>query len=124
MKKSNLFPIFLTLCAQSTTWADTCPAPPSSVDPKISTSMVFNKKLGTYTYNYTIQSGQDSLIPIESFILSTAQTPLSSLSPTHWLPSFDEAVPGIPATFFGARCLVVNINQFPSLQGKVSLASR
>lgn len=98
MKQILLFLGFMIAGMQIVAWADTCPNPPSSVDPSVSTNTTFDKKTGSYTYSYSIQNGPDSLIPIDSFILYLTQKPSSSLSPIHWLPDFQN-IAGIPSNF-------------------------
>jgi hypothetical protein len=99
MKHTFLLLWFLIAGTQSIAWADTCPPPPSSVNPSVSTHATFDKKIGNYTFNYSVQSAQDSLIPIDSFMLYVSQSPVSSLSPTHWIPGFQEGVVGISPEF-------------------------
>lgn len=71
-----------------TAWADTCPPPPSSIDPSVTANVSFDKKSGVYIYKYDVQNGRSSQIPISDFILQISQEPTSVQSPEHWLPDF------------------------------------
>lgn len=71
-----------------TALADTCPPPPSSIDPSVTANVSFDKKSGIYTYKYDVQNGRSSQIPINDVILQVSQEPTSIQSPTHWLPDF------------------------------------
>jgi hypothetical protein len=93
MKKMKTFQsvaIVLIIGLNFAASADTCPPPPSSVDPSVSAIISFDKKSGTYTYKYNVKNGPDSQIPISSFKLSTSQAPLSSQKPEHWITHFQQ----------------------------------
>src|SRR6185437_3745050 len=55
MKTSLGLIAVLISCAQIVAWADTCPPPPSSINPSVQASVKFDKKSGTYIYQYDLR---------------------------------------------------------------------
>jgi hypothetical protein len=80
--------LFITVAENPISWADTCPLPPSSVDPTVSSSVSYDKRTQLYTYKYQVQNGRDAQIPLKSFILQISQEPPEVASPTHWMSDF------------------------------------
>ncbi|OFZ18993.1 MAG: hypothetical protein A2X94_13675 [Bdellovibrionales bacterium GWB1_55_8] len=68
--------------------SDTCPPPSSSIDPSVSAAVSFDKKTGLYTYEYEVQNGDLSQIPLRFFSLQISEKPSEIQSPRYWLPEF------------------------------------
>src|SRR5882762_1791757 len=75
-------------CLQSRAIAQTCPPPPTSIDPSLSSSVSYDINTQTYIYRYTLRNGNRSALPINYFILSLAQQPFDVQSPANWISRY------------------------------------
>lgn len=68
----------------SSSWADTCPIPPTNVSPSVKSKVSFDPKSGQYTYEYTVSNAVNAVLPIDLFAILSPQSPLELRSPDHW----------------------------------------
>jgi hypothetical protein len=73
------------------TRADTCPPPPTKIDPSVSSSAEFNTKTGQYRYSYKVSNGGAAALAINYFSLFLNQSPMESQSPKNWITTFNSA---------------------------------
>jgi hypothetical protein len=88
IQKKTLFLIACVVGADALALADSCPPPPSAVNPTLSVSTSYDKKNREYKYTYTLRNGANSQIPLNYFGLLLDQAPASVLSPQDWGGNF------------------------------------
>ncbi len=81
--------IFLFACAiyalpDASTFAQTCPPAPTSIDPTITAGVSFDSGAAVYKYDYIVSSGKDSLLPIYYFTFLLSQQPSNVTSSDNW----------------------------------------
>jgi hypothetical protein len=98
--KKIIFCVLVAGTLTSVVRAAECPVPPTRVSPNISVKIDYDKKTKLYTYNYTVENGRSSAIPISGFMLKINEAPYSFLGPSSgWSSRFDEGEPETPSTF-------------------------
>lgn len=94
MKPSNklqimiLFIILNSLILTSISRADSCPTPPTRIEPNLSVKIDYEKETGEYIYNYRLTNGQSALIPIRIFRMPIKTSPNAFNGPEKWLAKF------------------------------------
>jgi hypothetical protein len=83
MKITNRIALTAAFLVQST-FAQSCPIPPTEVAPSVKLKITFNPKDGGYTYEYTLSNSATSKLPIERFIILNEINPQSIRPPDHW----------------------------------------
>src|SRR5258708_36999738 len=62
-------------CLQAPAAAQTCPPPPTSIDPSLSSSVSYDANTQTYSYHYTLRNGNGSMLPVNYFNLLLTEQP-------------------------------------------------
>lgn len=87
-----LFQEFLTLSSCLTVFAstlnyagaDSCPIPPTRIEPNLSVKITSDIKTGIYTYSYTLTNGRGAAIPLRRFLIRATNPPDTSQAPEKW----------------------------------------
>lgn len=65
-----------------------CPTPPTSIDPSISSVASYNVNTQMYNYRYTVRNAKDSLLPIDYLTVLINDQPSNVQSPANWSGSY------------------------------------
>jgi hypothetical protein len=79
---------FLFFIGAQASWADMCPTPSTSIDPRLEAKVTFDKKTNQYLYSYSISNGSDAKTAIERFRIEMSTNPQASTSPNKWFPRY------------------------------------
>lgn len=91
MKILNVKSLFIPLLLGSSSFAQTCPPAPTSIDPMITAEVTFDKGSKTYIYNYKLTNGGKAQIPLEFLALELAEQPKGLTAGTKWSANYDAA---------------------------------
>jgi hypothetical protein len=86
--KIKALTIGIVMIAPGAFGADTCPPPPTAIDPSVKAGVSYDKKTSLYTYTYDVGNGSGAAIPLKFFSLLMKQQPTSVKRPDGWYTSF------------------------------------
>jgi hypothetical protein len=81
----SFFILATILPLMSESRADSCPTPPTKINPKINVKIDFDKKTGIYSYKYDLVNERGALLSIENLRIQITSAPTNSMAPSGWV---------------------------------------
>jgi hypothetical protein len=74
--------------------ADSCPIPPTMIEPRVTVTTSQDKNSGTYTYTYVLSNGPGAKNEFQNFVLLLNAVPESPTAPDRWKVSLSSSGTG------------------------------